>query len=277
MGSSTVVVYPHLLLANTPLYKRREELGLIVEKVEDGFSEAEIVTQTASVSRTDFNQGMLYFYSAFLLHNMRASRFLAAYLDRQGIVSYQEFFLDFVEFWGKAKDCPVVGFIQDSIATMDFYDVFNYGKLIHYSLHEHRPAFDRLLHDFISSRPYYSDETVRFFSEVDRVLRPFVYCDTPVTPGSEAFEFLQVTRSATRAFNLRVPARFNDLFVKAVAPLESKPESDGLYSVDHAQFQYPYMKSRGLEHNAGYCYGMMIRVDSMVPKCVSLHVEAARV
>lgn len=270
MGSSTIVVYAHLLLPNTPLYKRREELSLVVTKIEDEVGEAEVVTQTARVSRQEFDQGMLYFYSALLLHNIRGSYFLATYLDRRGIVSYEEFFLEFVEFCREITGCPIVDFVRKSIATMDFWDSFNYGKLTHQSLHENRMAFEKLVYDFLSSRRYYHDETVRFLSEVDRVFCPYIYTTTPVDLGERPFEFLSVSSAGSRVLHISVPERFEELFVDIVAPLESGPERAGSYSVDHARFQYPYMKSRGLEHNAAYCQGMLIRVDTMVPKCMSL-------
>ena len=270
LGSSTIIVYAHLLLPNTPLYKKQEELGLVVTKINDELGEAEVVTQTATVSRQEFDQGMWYFYSALLLHNIRASYYLARYLDLQGIVSYEEFFLEFVDFCRDIKGCPIVDFIRKSIATMDFWDSFNYGKLTHHALHENRAAFENLIQDFLSSRPYYSNEGTRFLVEVDRVLRPYIYTNTPVALGGSPFQFLEVSPAGSCAFYLRVPDRFEQLFIEMVGPLEMGPERGRLYRVDYAQFQHPYMKSRGLEHNAAYCQGMLIRVDTMVPKCASV-------
>lgn len=276
MGSTTIVVYPHLLLANTPMYKRREELGLVVSSVDDGFGEAEVVTSTSSVSHEQFKMGFCYFYSAFLLHNIRGLHKVAAYLSREGIVAYETLFSQFADFWFTVNGCPVVDFIKESLRTSGFYDVFNYGKLIHYALHEHRASFDALVYSFISSHPAFQDENVRFLYEIDQILMPYVYTSTPVKLPPTSFEFIHVTQAGTHAWELTVPERFQELFLKAVPSARGTAESQGaIYRVNHSRFQYPYMKSHGLEHNAGYCHGMMIRIDSIVPTCEPLYVSAA--
>jgi radical SAM superfamily enzyme YgiQ (UPF0313 family) len=268
MGSTTIVVYPHLLLANTPMEKRKEELGLTVSKVNDGYGEAEVVTATSKVSHDGFDAGIRYFYSVFLLHNIRGLHKVAAYLDRNGITSYEAFFVQFVDFWSNVKNSAIVDFIEESIRTSGFYDVFNYGKLIHYSLHENRASFDELVHAFITSHPSFKDENVRFLYEIDRILKPYVYSSTPVQLSSMFFEFVQAVPSGAHTYEITFPERFHELFLKAVPSAGGKAGgADCGYRVDHMRFQYPYMKSHGLEHNAGYCHGMMIRIDSIVPTC----------
>jgi radical SAM superfamily enzyme YgiQ (UPF0313 family) len=278
MGSTTIVVYPHLLLPNTPMEKRREELGLQLSKVDDGYGEAEVVTATSKVCPDEFSMGIRYYYSVFLLHNLRGLHKVASFLDREKMVSYEAFFSQFVEFCAGIQESPIVDFINESIRTSGFYDVFNYGKLIHYSLHESRAGFDELVHNFITSQPCFADENVRFLYEVDRILKPFVYSSTPVHLSSMPFEFIQAVPSDGHAFEITIPGRFQELFLKSVpsAAATTGPQGNS-YRVDHTRFQYPYMKSHGLEHNAGYCHGMMIRIDSIVPTCeVLAEVATAR-
>ena len=200
---------------------------------------------------------------------------MAAYLDQQGILSYEMLFSEFVDFWATTNGSSIVEFIENSIRTFSFYDVFNYGKLIHYSLHEHRPGFDKLVHDFISSRACFGDENVRFLYELDRVLKPYVYSSTTVKLDAFPFEFLQVMPSGAHAFEIRVPERFQQLLATVVPSScgENDAQNNG-FRINHERFQYPYMKSHGLEHNAGYCHGMMIRIDSIVPSCGPLQLRA---
>lgn len=271
MGNSTVVVYPHQLLANTPMYKRREEFGLVTVSTDDGVGEAETVVSTSKVSHEEFDRGMKFFYSTFLLHNVRALRAVAAYLDLSGSGAYEKLFSDFVEFWPGVQDNPIVDFVEEALRTASYHDVFHYGRFMHSSLHEDRASFDRLVYEFISSHPCFSDPNVRFLYEVDRLMKPYVYSSTPVNPGPMPFEFLKFSKSGTHALLVTIPEEFRGLFVKTVLP--SGAENDpavGQYRIDHEQHQYPYMKSRGFEHNAGYCHGMMIRVDSMVPTCTAI-------
>src|SRR5215469_920546 len=70
--AQTVIAYPHLLLHNTPLYHRREELGLVTRPAADGISEARIVIWTQQVDEDEFAEGMRYFYAVHALHNTRS-------------------------------------------------------------------------------------------------------------------------------------------------------------------------------------------------------------
>src|SRR6267142_3110422 len=61
--ASTIIVYPHLLLHNTDLFKNRARFGFVTQQAEDPWGEAEIVIATATASEAEFRDGMRYFYA----------------------------------------------------------------------------------------------------------------------------------------------------------------------------------------------------------------------
>jgi radical SAM superfamily enzyme YgiQ (UPF0313 family) len=271
IGTPSIIVYPHVLLVNTSMHKRADELGFSVMQLEDGIGEAEIVTATSTVSKQDCLDGMKYFYSVCLLHNLRSLRTVSAYLDRIGSLSFEALFSEFVRFWPKTHNCPLVRFVEQSIDSFSFFDQFNYGKLIHYALHENRSAFDKLVDDFVTSQPWFSDDHVKFLYEVDRIMKPYVYSSTSINTDPSSFSQLVVTADGPRSFVIAVPDRFRELFVEATSQNGTEgPVSGARYRVDHARAQHPHMKSQSLEHNAGYCYGMLIRTDTMIPQCTAM-------
>ncbi len=265
----TVIVYPHLLLHNTPLYTRRAALGLSSEDAHDSAGEAEIVTTTQSVSRSEFDRGMRFFYAVHVLYNARALRCVADYLDRGSISSYVEFFEEFSQFC-RTSGSAVAKFIDESVNGLMCYDLFNYGKLIHHVLHAERSASEDLFFDFLSSRPYWSDQNVRFLAEVDRILKPYVYSSTPMSVCGRRFEIMTVA-VRERGYDVSIPAEFRTLFTTACRPFATElADNTLLFHLNHRRAQYPYMRSQGLEHNAGYCFGMIVRIDNILPLCEPL-------
>jgi len=223
-GKSTVLVYPHLLLPNTPIDKRRVEFGLDTILSLDGVGEAEVVVGTNAVSRADFEEGFRYYYGVHLLHNAYGLRSVMEFVDRHGIASYQDVFTDFADFTRTDRSCPVFDYISESCKGQIGLEFVPNGRVVHYALHEYRQQYVDALHQFISSRTYWSDERVRFLYELDQARLPYVYRSTEmITP--EGCEFLTDVFCQNRAYDLTIPERFAGILPRTPATPAATPSA----------------------------------------------------
>jgi hypothetical protein len=278
--AGTIVIYPQLLLNNTALAARRHELGLVTRSVDDGVGEVEIVVSTGQVTPRQFEEGMRFFYALHLLHNTRTLSLLTRWLVRQGRSSYSRVFADFAEFGTGYPASPAMRFIEESISTNDMYDVFNYGKAVHVAMHTERDSFETLVHRFVASQPWWSEPDARALYEVDLLNRPYVYSSTPVEPKAYPFEFLKVAAVEGRSYVVELSERTLSLLEEVGGGVPGGGTTP-VVRVSHDRLQYPYMRSQSLDHNAGYCHGMILRVQNITPTWSSgapeLHAGAAAV
>lgn len=270
-NTNTLVVYPHLLLLNTPMHRQRHDLKLVTRRIGDGTCESDLIVETASVPQADYEDGLRFYYAALLLYNLRGLHATMTYLYRKGITSYANVFLSFIRFWSTGIDSPLVQFVEEvSVKQLGVVKFNNYGMVTHYALGEYRLIFERLLSEFVSQH-YSRDENCRFVFELDRVLLPFVYSSTPIQLPDESFEFLKVRRAGFRQLDVTVPSRFRDLCADVLSPYgESDVRYTGRFLVNHARNQYPYWPARGLEGNSDYCYAMLTRIERIVPVCEAI-------
>jgi tRNA A37 methylthiotransferase MiaB len=269
MGTTTIIVYPHLLLVNTPMHNRQKELGLSVETLENGVGKAEVVVATNQVGRPDCFEGMRYFYSMFLLHNLRGLCLLSGYLDRTGRMNHELLFRKFADFCRSTKDCEICRFVNSSIESLAFVDQFNYGKLIHLCLHQERDSFERLIAKFVEQCGFLENKAARLLYELDRLLLPYVYSSTPLSLDPAAFRIIAPSVAGARSLSISIPPLMEDLCAKSLAEHRiANSITGGKLTINHARAQHPYMKSQSAEHNAGYCHGLLIRTDTMMPTCV---------
>jgi radical SAM superfamily enzyme YgiQ (UPF0313 family) len=263
--AQTVIAYPHLLLHNTPLYQRREELGLVTRPAGGGVAEAQIVVRTREVDAEEFAAGMRFFYAVHALHNTRSLRAVARHLVRRGVLSYAELFSAFAEHWrARPAGDPIVEFVERSIRDAEYYDIGNYGLFIHTVLHGSRRLFDRQLREFVRSQPWWSDGAVRALFEIDLVNRPYVYSSTPLDDLDYPFEELRVLDLEPRGYRVELDRRWLGSLRDSVR-LEAGPRPGTTFVVDHQRMQYPFMATQSMDHNANYCHGMIEKVENIVP------------
>jgi radical SAM superfamily enzyme YgiQ (UPF0313 family) len=277
MGNNTIIAYPHLLLPNTPLSKKRQEFGLITERVSDGRGEADVVIQTSLVSQNEVRDGYRYWYSVHLLHNACALNSVASYLDGRAIEPCGQLFEDFAEFCRTVRGSRLVEYIEDSVRTLSCFDSLKYhGTVIHYALHVERAGFDKLLHEFMSSQSHWNREEVRFLYEVDRLLKPYVYSSTPLDLDDGSFEMVKVRVSSHRAYDLEIPERFQSLFIQILSSrVQTKNDGTRRYRLDHARDQPKHWMLPNEERIAAYCWHAVTRVNDILPTCVPI-TETAR-
>jgi tRNA A37 methylthiotransferase MiaB len=273
--ADTIVIYPHLLLNNTAIFRERQRHGIVATSVDDGISEVQIVTQTAQVDAGDFQMGMRFFYALHLLHNVRGLFAVSTYLDQHHRMSYGDLYTAFARYCMTQKENDIVAFVDRSLETMNYYDVFNYGKLVHLALHAQRASFDELIRGFVRSMPWWDLEDVRVLFEVDLLNRPYVYSNTPMHLNADLFSYVDVLESVSRQYTVRLPERHLDILRQTIGVEGVVDGSGDTFRVNHRRQQYPYMASESLDHNAGYCHGMVIRIQHMLPGWSSEGTEAA--
>ncbi|GAB4568007.1 MAG: hypothetical protein Tsb0020_21020 [Haliangiales bacterium] len=266
--ADTIIAYSHLLLNNTPLYANRDKYGLVTRMAGGEVAEAQIVVETAQVSADDFAAGMRYFYAVHALQNTRTLWALRRYLVKTGAMSYVEFFDSLVAFWQTLSNDPIVDFVTDSIENAEYYAVTNYGLFVHMVTHSHRDLFNSQLRSFAEQQPWWQDRAARALFEIDAVNRPYLYSNTPLDTPSHPFESLRIIDQESRGYTVEV----DDEWVEAV--LDSMKLGDvasgGRFYVDHQQLQYPFMSAQSLEHNAGYCHGMVEKIENITPTWTSV-------
>jgi radical SAM superfamily enzyme YgiQ (UPF0313 family) len=263
--ADTIIVYPQLLLHNTTLYKCKEKFEFVTKEIDGEIGEVELVVQTANVSAEEFQDGIRIFYAMHLLHNIRSLYITGGYLKKNRQIKNSDIFSAFVMFCKQRKNNFVSRFCEKSIEEYGYYDVFNYGKLAHYSLHDNRKEFDELLCQFASSQEWWDDDEAQAMFEIDLINKPYVYSNTAIEESYRHFRHLKIQGMARRGYVVEVPEKYLPSFRELVDPKEVPSRRGNRFLIDHKRMQYPFMKLRGLDHNAGYCHGMINRIEDIMP------------
>ncbi|OLE37821.1 MAG: hypothetical protein AUG48_03405 [Actinobacteria bacterium 13_1_20CM_3_68_9] len=264
----TIVVYPHLLLHNTPLFHRRAELELRTVPARDERAEAEIVVATREVSEAECKEGFWFFYALHAAHNTRSLRALARYLSTNHAVGYASLYSSFAAFLrGLPKSDPVAAFMHRSVQDTAFYDLANYGRVAHLILHAERECFDAHLWTFVESQDWWEDPMARALFEVDVINRPYVYSNTPPASLRHPMEYVQVLSRSGR--DLRVKLLNDDLLSELGRSVHLEDEtvrSDfDTFSVSHRRRQYPFMRTQDMDYAGQYCFSMIEKIENIVP------------
>lgn len=266
-SASTILVYPHLLLHNTPIYKNRQNLGIRVRRVPDDVAEADVVVATNWVDETQYEDGVWITYAMQSLHNMRGLYYLANYCDRAGLLAFGDLFAKAADFFRDRLDARACQFMEKSVRGLTNYYLLNAGELAHLILHEARDEFDALLADFFSRQPFSDDPVARTMFELDLLARPYVYRESPRLPHYP-FEFVAVESRPGGEFALRPAAAAHEALLELGLP---DPVADGGLLIAHpGRRKLPYMADRPLEDNISYCQGMLLHLREMLPSWAPL-------
>ncbi|MER6400043.1 radical SAM protein [Kitasatospora sp. NPDC001603] len=276
--ADTLIIYPQLLLNNTPMFGRQEEFGLQVESAPSEIAEADVVVATKWVSRRECEDGFWLYYAIHCLYNMRGLLLVSRYLDRQGVVSFGDLFASFAEYLKKG-DGEICDFISRSIENLANYDLMNTGITAHMILSSHRDEFDRLLFDFVSGQEWWADPVARTAFEMDLLVRPYVYRE-PFRLPSVGFREVEPEAVDDYAVQVRLPQGLTELvavFEDGGTPAVGNDEGTGgtTVRIDHRGRQkVPYMARRSLEHNANYCQGIVLRFREVLPTLSRVRTES---
>jgi len=270
-GADAIVTYPQLLLRNTPMEQHREALGIRTERVADDIAEADVVVQTSSVSRPDFDAGIWFYYATVVLYNARCAFYLARYAEREGKRSYEHFLGAAARYFQRRQDVDLCRFFADSVAQLASYDINNVGKVLHQLLRSHRAEVDRLLADFLRDEGLYGDHRLRGLFELDLIARPYVYREPVVRPAVELTE-VRIVGQDRYHYLVDVPADLAETLAGLDRLGLPAPTAGALrVRVDHlGRRKMPYPRHRSLDHNASYCQAMMNRLRDILPTWTAL-------
>lgn len=268
--ADTVIVYPQLLLHNTPMYGQRELYGLTTEPVPSDVSEAEVVVATNWVSKEECRDAYWLYNAMHTIYNMRGLFLLSGYLDAAGIISYGDLFVSVARYFQRRTDSEVLQFITESLANLTNYDVLLSGKIGHMILSTHRDEFDMVLADYVTSQEWWSDPMARQAFEMDLIARPYIYRESVRVPDYGFTEIIVHGLGDAESFIVEVSAELARLLTEREM-LDANVQGDAvsgrvtLRVNHHARQKMPYMPQRSLEHNANYCHGTVLRFREILP------------
>lgn len=259
--ADTILVYPQLLLHNTPIYENREGLGIQVRRVPDEVAEADVVVATNWVTPADYDEGVWLYYAMQSLYNLRGLYYLSNFLDRAGRQSFGDLFATAADFFRGHQDSAICRWFAESVRGIGNYYLLNAGELAHMILHADRGAFDDLLAEFVARQPFWSDPDARAMFELDLLARPYIYREQPRVPGY-SFERLQVVQRDKRSIEVTVPATVAELLTEL--DLAGQAVSETLLLRHPTRRKLPYLSDRTLEDNISYCQGMTLHLREML-------------
>jgi radical SAM superfamily enzyme YgiQ (UPF0313 family) len=259
--ADTILLYPQLLLHNTPIYDNRERFGIKVERVPDAAAEADVVVGTGWVTRDDYETGLWIYYAQECLYNLRGLYYLANYLDRTGQLSFGALFTAVAGFLRDRPDLPLSRFIADSVRGLGLYHLVNTGELAHLILHAERAHFDEQLTEFAAAQSFWADPDARAMFELDLLARPYIYREYPRVP-SYRFSRLRVEQRDRRTIEVTVP--------QAASELLSDLDLAGRQLGTDLLLRHPMRRKLALRddvdsaENFSYCQGMTLHLRELL-------------
>ncbi|MGH3564919.1 MAG: hypothetical protein ACRDRH_02560 [Pseudonocardia sp.] len=262
--ADTMIIYPQLLLHNTPIYQQRDLLGVQTASAPSEIAEAEIVTSTNWATFADYEEGVWFAYALHALYNLRGLYYLANYLDRNGISTFDVVYSDAVEYFQSRTDSALVQYFAESVKSLGNYDFRDSGTVAYMVLHAHRAEFDELLTGFVRTRAWWSDPDARAAFELDLIARPYVFAE-PVRIPDYAFEKIRCAMVGDH----RILAALPPVIGKLVAELEM-PGHEGRVPdevlIEHTPGQkVPVDMGFSLDEKILYCQGMFICLRDLLP------------
>lgn len=208
--ADSLIIYPLLLINNCELNENREKFGLVLAEDETNMvGEDQLIIGTNEVSLEDYEKGWGIAFSMVLLHNLRGLYCVAHYLHHSRIRRYGDLFADFSDFLTTASPSSGAARIAEFLTTVFQplrYDMVQaYGRLVHLLCYEDRPTVDACLREFVSSQPWWNDETVQALFEADLLNRVYVYAGPVRELERDAFTHLQVLATEETGYVVSVP------------------------------------------------------------------------
>jgi radical SAM superfamily enzyme YgiQ (UPF0313 family) len=268
--ADTILVYPQLLLHNTPTYESRDQFGIRVRRVPDEVAEAEVVVETNWVTEADYERGVWLYYAMLCLYNQRGLYYLANHLDRTGALSFGELYSAAVEFFERRQDAEICRFMAESVRGLGNYFLLNAGEFAHRNLYSQRDEFTALLHDFVSTQPFWDDPDAQAAFELDLLARPYIYRESAPRVPAYSFQHLRVEQERN-VMTVTVPAAPARLLAELdVADLDPEAGEVVLRLRHPGRQKLPYLRHRSLEDNIAYCQGMTLHLREMLAEWTPL-------
>jgi radical SAM superfamily enzyme YgiQ (UPF0313 family) len=257
MGAQHFVVYPLLALPNTEIYEQRESLGLVLLSCrDDDAGEYVYVTGTRDVSELEYRNGLWLILSLILLYNTRVLAGTFGLLKRRGIRHIDV--LDTFAKWAQGNsDLPLFERHKDASQGVEHAAWAYWGGVAFEALHAERERFISVVDAFCKAQPWW-DHEVRTWMEIDRLLLPRLFANTPLVPweGGDVSVWAQGKRLRAR---LSQPAR-------TVLAGQLRRDVSASVELNPWNGQLPYFKNQPLTAVHDYAYGQLQRVSRFIPQ-----------
>lgn len=271
LKAEVIITYPQLLLHNTPIYERRDVFGVRTARVPSEVAEADIVVSTRWVSLAEYEQGVWYAYIVHALHNVRGLYYLANYLDRNGIVPFEDFFTDAVEYFQDRTDARISQHFAESVKNLGNYDIRDSGMVALMVLHAHREEFDALVTDFVRRQPWWPEQPgAQAAFELDLLARPYIYAEPMRMPDYE-FEHVGYQPIDEYRGSLSVPTELGALLCELDLHGHAGPAPENLIITHGPKRKKPYSEEWDTYTHGLYCQGLFICQREYVPAYEPVH------
>lgn len=259
--ADTILLYPQLLLHNTPIYENRDRFGIEICQVPDDAAEAEVVVGTNWVTRDDYEAGLWIYYAHQCLYNLRGLYYLANYLDRTDQLAFADLFAAVADFFRSRPDLPISAFISESVRGLGVYYLVNAGELAHLILHASRAQFDECLTEFVTAQPFWRDPDARAMFELDLLARPYIYREYPRMPGYP-FSQLRAEQRDRRTIEVTAPLAASELLSEL--DLSGRRLGTELLLRHPMRRKLPFREDAAPADNYSYCQGMTLHLREIL-------------
>ncbi|GGS58938.1 B12-binding domain-containing radical SAM protein [Actinokineospora fastidiosa] len=265
LSAEVIITYPQLLLHNTPIYEQRDVFGVRTARVPSEIAEAEIVVSTRWVDSAEYELGVWYSYIVQAFYNVRSLYYLANYLDRAGVMAFEDFFASAVEYFQGRLDTHVGQHFAESVKNLGNYDIRDSGLVAHMVLHAHRGEFDATVADFVRRQPWWSrDPLARAAFELDLIARPYIY-DEPMRLPDYEFEHVAYEPIDEYRGTVTVPAEVGGLLAALDMPTYDGPPPERLLITHGPKRKKPLNDKWSLHTATLYCQGIFICQREYIP------------
>lgn len=263
-----VILYPSLLTNNAEMAETRDEWGCVTVPSPHEEDEIEVVVGSNTVDANDYANAMwFYFGGVHPLYNARTLHCTTRALVARGETTFDEMFHEFAQYFRAIEEHPCVVTCRDMLANNRQHDMGPIGMFAHFYLHSLRTEFIQTLCDFVTKQSWWSDPDLRLSFEVDLLNIPHLYSNTPVTPPERTWEFITPKDVGQRVLTAEVAddgvlAKLDDLVLATKRDLRGQKRIQIDYEAPN---QMPHSKYWPQHHVAGYCHGMIQRVNVILP------------
>ncbi|HEX3791898.1 MAG TPA: hypothetical protein VHW44_28820 [Pseudonocardiaceae bacterium] len=264
LRADVIVVYPQLLLHNTPIYQQRDALGVQTARVPSEIAEADVVTSTNWVPVADYEDGVWFAYAMHALYNVRGLYYLVNYLDRHDLATFAEVFANAAQYFKSRPDAAITQYLADSVKNLGNYDFRDSGMVALMVLHANRAELDDLLAGFVRTQPWWSDENAQAAFELDLLARPYIYAEPMRTPDYE-FTHVRSERLDDDHLAMTLPRAVGELLVELETIEHDGPAPREVLLAQANERKIPYLEQLGLDANAMYCQGMFLCLRDYLP------------
>jgi len=226
----------------------------------DSGGESEIVVETKTVSRNEYDTGWRFVFVTLLLHNLRTLYCLPRYLRAQRLDSFAGLYSRFMGFLEDNPQLALAGLIAE-ISQKRSVEPITLGRLADTTC-INEASLDCALMDFFSHQPWSHDEGAQFCLELDLVNRPRIY-RTPARRLHLPYGHVELHELCVEGYRLSIPS---ERLAEAREYLGVKAQFEtSLIYVDHRQGQMPRMENLPVEACWMQCYQSSFNIARYAP------------